>query len=593
MKILLRCAKEYNLLWRLWAPLVALSFLTPLLAIAIPLVERYLIDKVVLAKQLDLLPQVLLLYGVIWSVSAIIGIVAGPLRVYLGERLNIHLRRRLFAHCETLSLAFSRREHSGRTVALFSNDVPSVSALFANTLLGGVSSIVALIVGIAAMFSLNWQLAVAAGVVPPLVAMAAAVVTRPLRPTSRRAQEKAAELNERLQENLSGLREVIAFGQGPSQGRRFATTLNELLGLRMKVAKIDTTISAGQSLFSLTVSLVIVGYGGYLVIHDRTTLGTLVAMRTLFSYVFLPASQLVGLVSSVQKGLASADRVYAFLDQEPQVQEKAGAQREVNVSGEVVFDRVSFAYQDGRTVLSEVSFRTEPGDMVALVGPSGAGKSTLMSLLARFYDPTAGSVLLDGVDTRDITLTALRSQIGMVFQDTFLFATTIGENIAFGREGASETEIVEAAKAANAWEFIERLPDGLATRVGERGFWLSEGQKQRLAIARALLRDPRILILDEPTSALDARSEHLLQSALDNLMKGRTTFVIAHRLATVQRANRILVIEEGRVVEQGTHAELLGGKGLYRELFDLQFHSTDQSVDDESTVPTTALATAY
>jgi ABC-type multidrug transport system fused ATPase/permease subunit len=269
-----------------------------------------------------------------------------------------------------------------------------------------------------------------------------------------------------------------------------------------------------------------------------------------------------------------------LLSQTPQVQEQLAARTPGHTAGAVAFEAVTFGYQPDQPVLHEVSFTAQPGELVALVGPSGAGKSTLTSLIARFYDPAAGRVLLDGVDVRDLTLTGLRGQIAIVFQDTFLFAETIGENIAFGREGASETAIVAAARAANAWEFIERLPDGIRTLVGERGVRLSEGQKQRLAIARALLRDPRILILDEPTSALDARAEHLLQSALDTLMRGRTTFVIAHRLATVRRADRILVLEHGRIVEQGTHSTLLERHGLYRELFDLQFGAGVERTND-------------
>ena len=591
MRTFLRCLQDYRGLWRIWWPRLLMAALLPAIALAVPLVEKRLIDDVVLPKRLDLLPPVLVLYGSLWLAVTAIQLTSGPLRTYLDERLAIRLRQRLFVHCQLLSVAFSHREHSGRTLALFVNDVPVVVGLLNSTILGGVASLVSLVLGIVAMFSLNWQLAIAAGLFPPLLAAALALVTRPLRPTARRAQEKMAELTERLQENLAGLREVIAFGQARAQGSRLTVTLGDLLRLRMRIAMIDTTLGAGQSFFSVTVTLVIIGYGGYLVIHDQTTFGTLIAMRALFSYVFTPAGQLVGLVSGIQKALASADRVYAFLDQAPHVQERPTARRPEPAGGAVTFDRVSFAYRPDHPVLRSVSFRASPGEVVALVGPSGAGKSTLMSLLARFYDPDAGRILLDGVDIRDLQLDALRDQIGIVFQDTFLFATTIRENIAFGREGADEHEIVAAAHAAHAWEFIERLPDGLGTMVGERGVRFSEGQKQRLALARALLRDPRILILDEPTSALDARSEYLLQSALDNLMRGRTTFVIAHRLATVQRADRILVLDSGRILEQGTHAELLQGQGLYRELVDLQFGGVDRSAGDGSSPPHDVLAT--
>jgi ABC-type multidrug transport system fused ATPase/permease subunit len=566
-----RSLLDYRALWRAWLGLLVLSVLLPPIAVAVPLVERELIDGVILRQRLDLLAPTLALYAGLFLASFGLQVVGGPLRSYVGERLLLHLRRRLFAHCEGLSIAFARREHTGRTMALFVNDAPIASGLASGTVLGVLSSVLTLALGVTVMLSLSWQLALAAGILPPLVIATAGYITRPLRPAARRAQEKAAELNERLQESLSGMREIVAFGRERSQEQRLGTTLNELLRLRMRLALIDTAIGTGQGLFGLSITLVIVGYGGYLVVQGQTTLGTLIAMRTLFSYVVGPAGQLFGLVSNVQKSLASADRVYAFLDERPRVEERPQASQPRHLSGSVRFEDVSFAYHANEPVLKDISFEATEGDVIALVGPSGAGKSTLVSLLARFYDPTSGRVVVGGVDVRDVTLAALRRQIGMVFQDTFLFATTIRENIAFGREGASEEEIAAAARAAHAWEFIERLPRGLDTQVGERGVQFSEGQKQRLAIARALLRDPRILILDEPTSALDARSEHVLQSALENLMRGRTTFVIAHRLATVQRADWILAIEDGRVVEQGTHAELLQNGGLYAELFRLQF----------------------
>jgi ABC-type multidrug transport system fused ATPase/permease subunit len=571
MSTLRRCLRDYRELWRVWVPLLVLSALFAPILFAIPLIEKQFIDGVLLAQQLDALLPTVGVYAGLWLLTTVGHLLHAALRTYLSERMMLRLRHRLFVHCATLSLAFSTREHSGRTMSLFVNDVPSLAGLFSSTVVTWFGSLVALVVGAVVMFGLNWQLAVVTGIIPPVTAGAAAVLTRPLRPAARHAQVKAAELNERLQENLAGLREVLAFGREQAQTLRFATTLRELVRLRMRVTLMDTAIDAGQSVFSLVVTLVLFGYGGYLVLHGQTTVGTLVAMRSMFSLLFQPAGQIFTLFASMQKSLGAADRVYAFLDERPEVRERPRALAPRRVVGRVAFERVSFAYQPGRPVLHDVSFVAEPGEVVALVGPSGAGKSTLVSLLARFYDPTSGHILLDGTDLRDLTLTGLRRHIGMVFQDTFLFAASVRENIAIGRPDASEADLIAAARAAHAWEFIQRLPHGLDTAVGERGTRLSEGQKQRLAIARALLRDPRILILDEPTAALDARSERLLQAALDNLLRGRTTFVIAHRLATIQRADRILVVDDGRIVERGSHAELLHRNGLYRELFDAQF----------------------
>jgi ABC-type multidrug transport system fused ATPase/permease subunit len=579
MRALLRCLSDYRPLWRLWSPLLVLAIVSPPMALMFPLLEKHLIDGVVLAGRIDQLFPTMALYASLWVVITIAQIGGSVLRAYLGERVTMRLRQRLFAHCDALSLAFSQREHSGRTTTLFVSDAPALSGLLGSTIFSGLGSLITVVLAVAFMFGLSWQLALIVGIVPPLVAGLATVITRPLRPAARRVQEKAAEVNERLQENLAGIREVVAFGREHAQGFRFAQTLSELLRLRMRLTMMDTTFQAGQTVFSLAVTVVTLGFGGYLVIQGQVTLGSLFAVRTLFSYVFASLGQLFGLVTGMQKVLASADRIFTFLDEKPRVQERPQARPPERVVGEVTFDRVSFGYTADRPVLENVSLVASPGQVIALVGPSGAGKSTLASLIPRFYDPTAGRVLLDGVDLRDLTLDGLRRQIGIVFQDTFLFATTIGENIAFGHDRSNEAQIEAAARTANAWEFIERLPQGLNTPVGQRGVQLSEGQKQRLAMARALLRDPRILILDEPTSALDARSEHLLQSALNTLMRGRTTFVIAHRLATVHRADRILVLDGGRIVEEGKHAELLADRGLYWELHELQFRGAIPVVD--------------
>ncbi|MGE3908767.1 MAG: ABC transporter ATP-binding protein [Chloroflexota bacterium] len=570
MSLLLRCLANLIPLWRIWLPLSVLTTALPLAVLALPLLEKHLLDEVVVPGRLDLLPLTVIAYAAFWSVAMLGQNLSAVLRAYLGERLTQHLRRRLFDHCTALSVSFSRKEHSARTMTLFVNDAPMLANFLNSTIILGIASLVTLVGSVALMLALNWQLALATGIAPIVLAGITWTVTRPLRPAARRAQDMASELNERLQEHLIGIREVVAFGRERAQQERFSTTLQELLRLRMRVTMFDTAVQTGQSIFSIAVTIVILGYGSYLIIEGDTTIGTLLAMRTLFSLVFQPISILVGSIGGIQQALSAADRVYEVLDRRPEVMDAGTTRMPLPTTGAVELDNVSFSYVPGQPVLRNISLKAEPGEVIALVGPSGAGKTTLASLIARFSDPDLGRILLDGSDLRTLPLADVRKQIGIVFQDTFLFADTIRANIAFGCESAVEADIIAAARAANAWEIIEQLPDGLDTYVGERGVRLSEGQKQRLAIARALLRKPRILILDEPTSALDARSEHLLQSALENLMRDRTTFVIAHRLATVRRADQILVLDRGRVVETGSHAQLLARGGLYRELFDLQ-----------------------
>ena len=573
---MLRLLIESRGLWLAWlGPMLTMLLTIPLL-FATPLLERQVIDGVLLSGRMDLLIPTVALVAVLWLLGASLQLIGAVLRTYLGEQLSRRVQRQMFAHCEDLALGFSQKQHSGRTMALFTSDIPAVAGFVSTTSILTIGSVITLIVGVAVVFSLNWQLALVAAVVPPILTGAVGILTRPLRRIARRVQDKNAELGEQLYEGLAGIREVVAFGQEQAQETRFVRTLDQLIGLRMRSALISTLLGLGQRVFGMAVLLAILGFGGYLVLIGQTTLGTLIAMQQIFMQVYDPSLNLVRIGNGFNQILASIDRIYEVLNQRPQVEERPDAQTPESVQGTVSFENVSFAYDPDVPVLRNVLFTAQPGEMVALVGPSGAGKTTIASLIARFYDPASGAVRLDGVDLRDLTLKGLRDNIAVVFQDTFLFASTIRENIAFGRPNASDTEIIEAAHAAQAWEFIQRMPDGLDTQVGQRGVRLSEGQKQRLAIARAMLRDPRILILDEPTSALDARSEHLLELALDRLMRGRTTFVIAHRLATIQRADRILVVDQGRLVAQGTHAQLLEEGGLYRELFDLQFGGAAQ-----------------
>lgn len=570
MTIVLRCLAELRPLWRIWLPLSVLTTVTPLVSLALPVLEMRLLDEAVLPGRYDALPTIIGLYAGLWAALVVGQNLGAALRTYLAERAIQRLRRRLFEQCTALSLNFRHGEHSARTMSLFVNDVPSVAEFLTSTAVVGFASLLVLVGSLALMLSLNWQLAVATGVTPIVLAAVAWLVTHPLRPAARRAHEKAAEMNVRLHEHLAGLREVVAFGRQRTQQERFSTTLDELLRLRMRVTAIGMTIQTGQSFFSIAVSIVVLGYGSVLVIEGEATVGTLVAMRTLFGLVFQPIGQVMGMVSGAQQALGAADRLAAVLDHQPNVRDLGTVSMPSTMHGSVELDGVTFEYLPGRPVLHDISFTARPGEMIAIVGPSGAGKTTLVSVIARFHDPDTGRVLLDGSDLRDFPLADLRARIGIVFQDTFMFSDTIRANVAFGRETADEVAIVEAMRAANAWEIVEHLPDGLDTHIGERGVRLSEGEKQRLAIARAMLRRPQILILDEPTSALDARSDHLLQQALENLMRGRTTFVIAHRLATVRRADRILVLDRGRIVETGVHDDLVRRGGLYQELFDLQ-----------------------
>ena len=475
---------------RVWVTLVLLTAAIPPVVVGLPLAEKQLIDNVFLAHRPDQLIELLLVYAGLWSFATFANIGRSTLGSYQEELVSQRLRQRLLTQAANLSLAYWHREHTGRMTALFHNDVLRLAGLFSATVVAGLSCIFGAVLGGIVMFELNWQLAIVTVLAPLLAVGGSVVVTRPLRPLALQGQEKAAELTERLEENLSGLREIVAFGREALREGQFATTLQDLLRLRMRLTLFNTAFGVGQSLLSFVVFLAIIGFGGYLVLNGRTTLGTLMAMRVLFEQTFIAVKQLFGLSRDIQTALASAERVYAFFDEQPQVRDCPGASEPSEVRGALTFDSVSFGYEPGNAILDRVTLEVQPGEVVALVGPSGAGKTTLVSLISRFYDPTSGRVLLDGIDLRNLRLAALRAEIGVVFQDTFLFSASIGDNIAFGRPEASLAEVITAARQANAWEYIERFPAKLDTRVGQRGVQLSEGQKQRIAIARALLRDP-------------------------------------------------------------------------------------------------------
>jgi subfamily B ATP-binding cassette protein MsbA len=372
------------------------------------------------------------------------------------------------------------------------------------------------------------------------------------------------------QENFTGHRIVKAFVREDFEQERFVRFNHKFLRLRLKQAVARGISSPLMDLLGSIAMAAIIFYGGYNVIQGDSTPGTFFSFMAALIMLYTPLKSLSGVHNTIQEGLAAAQRIFGLLDQEPAIRDRPGARELPPLARDLVYDHVTFGYED-RPVLEDINLTIKKGEMVALVGPSGAGKTTLLNLLPRFYEVSRGAVLIDGADIRDVTLASLRAQIGVVTQQTILFNNTVRFNVAYGRPGASEAEIIQAIRAANAYDFVMALPEALDTVVGEKGVRLSGGEQQRLAIARALLKDPPILILDEATSSLDSEAERLVQQALDHLIAGRTTLVIAHRLSTVRNAHRIVVLEAGRIVEMGAHAELLSQGGLYRRLYEMQF----------------------
>lgn len=495
-----------------------------------------------------------------------------------GQKIIMRLRNDIYQNLQSLSLSYFEKNSSGQTGQLISrilSDIDSINYLFTSGIQDIMLEPIIIIIGLTWGFILNWQLTLLFFLVFPLMAWPISYLSKRLRLANKEIMNSTASITGVLEETLSGIKVVKAFGMEEHEVKRFQRETRQnyskaLRGLRM-----------GQifhPLINFTASIAIaifVAYGGYLVLNQHLSPGEFFTFSFLMSSIADPIRKVGSIFAHVPKALAAVDRVFELLDERSEVPEAANPIEVTNIQGKVEFERVSFGYHSDELVLKDVNLKVAPGELVAFVGPSGAGKTTMINLIARFYDPVSGTIKIDDYDLRSLKLSAFRKLMGIVPQETILFRGAIAENIAYGKIDASMEEIVAAAKAANAHNFIMEMSDGYQTRVGSRGATLSGGQRQRIAIARAILRDPRILILDEATSALDTESEVLIQEALERLMKQRTSFVIAHRLSTILSADRIVVMNQGRIVEVGNHQELLAKDGLYAKLYQTQFRNEE------------------
>jgi ATP-binding cassette, subfamily B, bacterial MsbA len=509
---------------------------------------------------------------VVLVIKALINYVSVYLMRFVSERIMADVRNELYGHLHTLSLGFFLRKNTGEIISRVTADVDavgsSVTDLFRNALREPFT-IVGLVI---LLFVIHWKLAVASLLIFPMTVIPIVKFGAKIRRRGTRVLERRAELSTLLQEGITGIRIVQAFGMEGYERERFRAKNEDLFHATMRILRVDALSSPVMEILESVGIVVAVWLGGYLVFRGELTPGAFMGFIAALASLYVPIKRLSAVNNNIQRGMAGAHRVFEILDQRPEVIERPGAASLPQVKEAVSFEHVGFAYERDRFILRDIHFQAKMGEIVAIVGASGAGKSTLVNLLPRFFDPSEGRILLDGVDLRDVTLHSLRSQMGMVTQETILFDDTIADNIAYGQSAAEgDARIREAARLANAEEFICNLPKGYATRIGEKGVRLSGGQRQRIAIARAILKDPPILILDEATSALDAESEHLVQEALERLMVHRTTFVIAHRLSTVIQADRIIVLDGGRLVEMGTHPELMAMRGAYCRLYQNQF----------------------
>ena len=491
------------------------------------------------------------------------------------------IRQQLFVHFLRMSPAFFEREATGVYSSRITNDVGVLQSCLGPQLAELIQAPLTITVSLLLMVGVSWQLTLVTLCLAPIVVGAISITGRLLRKLTMQIQEKLGDFNAGLIERLSNVRVIQSFVREPFEDARVGR-LNELFYRKtMRAVLIAETIAPGIELIAVIGMVCGIVVAGMCVLPHSSAFLLPTVSHGSFLFFLLQAQKggsqfrrLSRVNQMRQQALGASERIFDLLDEEPEIQNAPHAQVLPTVRGRVTLDHLSFSYGNGEEVLRGIDLDVAPGEIIALVGPSGAGKTTLVNLISRFYDPAAGRILLDGHDLRDVTLDSLREQIGLVPQETILFSDSIYENIRYGKLQATEEEVIAAAHAANAMEFIERLPEGFQTPVGERGARLSGGQRQRVAIARAILKNPRILLLDEATSALDTESEHLVQQALERLMLDRTTFVIAHRLSTVKHATRILVLNRGAVAELGTHESLLARDGLYRRLYEMQFRAT-------------------
>jgi subfamily B ATP-binding cassette protein MsbA len=531
-----------------------------------------ILDDIFISKDATRLTYIPLLVLAIYISRGFLEFAQAYLMSGAGQRVVRDIRDHLYRHMQSLSLSFYLRNSTGVLMSRVMNDVSLMQSAITDAATGLIKDIFTATALVFVIFYRDWRLALVALVAFPLAFWPIARFGRRLRKSSTQAQEITGGLTSHLQETISGAKLVKSFGAEGYEVERFASRNQELFRLSMKVVKVQAMTSPLSEMFAGVGAAAVIYYGGYSVVSGHSTPGNFFSFMTALFMLYEPVKRLSRINNVIQQGIAAGTRVFEVIDTLPEVREREDAIDLPPIRDGIEFSNVDFRYaEDGAPVLSDVDFRVPAGTMVAIVGSSGAGKTTLVDLIPRFYDPRAGSIRIDGTDIRDATLSSLRAQIAVVSQHTILFNDTVRNNIAYGIPGAPIEKVAEAARRANADAFVERMQDGYDTVVGEQGLRLSGGERQRLAIARALLKDAPILILDEATSALDSESERVVQDALDTLMRGRTTFVIAHRLSTVRNADVILVIEGGRIVERGRHDELLAVESRYRTFYLKQF----------------------
>jgi subfamily B ATP-binding cassette protein MsbA len=566
-KRLLRLLLPYKTALITGSVFLALASLTNL---AVPLLIKDLVDVVMVKKDLSMLNNIAINIGLLFILQMICSTAHNYLFDLTEKRIITDFRKKIFEHLQSLSLSFFAKRRTGEIMSRMTNDVSTLENLITDIPATALQQSIRLFGGILIIIYMNWKLTFMILVLAPVLVLFAKTFGKRLKQLSTEIQDKLATSTTVLEENISNIQVVKSFVRSGLETERFSDAVEDSFKSAKKRVIISSFFGPMIGFIAFTTSLVLLWYGGREVITGGISPGELIAFILYATIIAGPMGSFARMYTRLQEGVGASTRIFEILDTKEEVRDDAEDTPLPAITGKVEFDQVKFHYREDREVLKGISFVAEPGQVIALVGPSGAGKSTLIQLLHRFYDPVAGEILIDGTPLKEVSLHSYWSQIGFVPQETLMFGGAIRENIEYARQGATEEEIIAAAKAANAHNFIMDCPEGYQTIVGEKGIRLSAGQRQRIAIARTILKNPRLLILDEATSALDNESELLIQEALERLMQGRTTFVIAHRLSTIHNANKIMVMDKGEIVESGTHKELMEKKGLYHRLYTLK-----------------------
>ncbi|HEY60530.1 MAG TPA: ABC transporter ATP-binding protein [Anaerolineae bacterium] len=557
-----------------WLALIAAFILvgiSSVLGVLSPYLMGTAIDDFITVGDMAGLWGIVLLMLAAYVGSWIARIGQGIIMTWVSQKAMYTLRRNMFEHLQTLSLSFFDRHPHGELMSRLTNDLDAISRILSQNVTELFSGLISLIGILAMMFFINFWLTLGSMFFLPLMMVMVGFVGKRTRKSFREYQMRIGKLNGQLEEMFSGQRVILAFGQEARALADFDASNKKVRQVGIRAQSYAMLIPPLMGILSNANVAILAGLGGWMALRGLVTVGTIAAFYNYSRNFAAPLRHIGNLYNQIQSALAGAERVFEVIDERPELTDIPNAVTLGEIDGEVVFDNVNFSYLPGVPVIKDMGLHASPGQSVALVGPTGAGKTTIVNLLTRFYDINSGSIAIDGHNTRDVHKASLRRKLGIVLQDTFLFSESVRENIRYGRLDATDEECIAAAKLANADQFILRLPQGYDTQLSERGSNLSQGQRQLLAIARAVLADPGILILDEATSSVDTRTEVRIQGALLRLMQGRTSFIIAHRLSTIQHADKILVIREGQIIERGTHKELLAQGGFYHNLYMSQF----------------------